>query len=80
MAVKTEVMSLRLEPDVAEALEAAARKERRPKNNMVSWMILDYAKRIEVYRDPEERAPASKGKGEEDGMNAERKPRRRVGR
>lgn len=67
MAGKTGAMSLRLEPDVAEALEAAARKERRPKNNMVSWMIVDYAKRIGVYREPEEKVSSKKGKGRKTG-------------
>jgi predicted transcriptional regulator len=58
MAQKTEVMTLRLEPEVMEALATAARKERRTKANMAEVAIIEYAKKLRVYQEPEGEAPA----------------------
>lgn len=58
MAPKTEVMTLRLEPEVMRALEVAARKEHRTKSNMASVAIIEYATALGVYQEPEEKAPA----------------------
>ena len=45
MAVtKTEVVSVRVPPDVKAALVAAAEKERRSLASMVEFMVLDYCK------------------------------------
>jgi hypothetical protein len=41
---KTEVVSVRVPPDVKEALIAAAEQERRSLASMLEFMVLDYCK------------------------------------
>lgn len=58
MAVtKTEVVSVRVPPDVKAALVAAAEQERRSLASMVEFMVLDYCKAHGITPTP---APAAK--------------------
>jgi hypothetical protein len=54
---KTEVVSVRVPPDVKAALVVAADKERRSLATMVEVMVLDYCKTHGITATP---APASK--------------------
>jgi len=54
---KTEVVSIRVPPDVKAALVAAAEQERRSLATMVEVMVLDYCKAHGIGATP---APASK--------------------
>ena len=52
MAVtKTEVVSVRVPPDVKAALVAAAERERRSLASMVEFMVLDYCRSRGIWGD-----------------------------
>jgi len=54
---KTEVVSVRVPPDVKAALVAAAEQERRSLASMVEFMVLDYCKTHGIHLTP---LPAAK--------------------
>lgn len=61
MAVtKTEVVSVRVPPDVKTALVAAAEQERRSLASMVEFMVLDYCKTHGIQLTPVAKAKPSK--------------------
>lgn len=61
MAVtKTEVVSVRVPPDVKAALVAAAEQERRSLASMVEYMVIDYCKSHGIGAGPAKSAPRDK--------------------
>lgn len=57
---KTEVVSVRVPPDVKAALTAAAEHERRSLASMVEFMVLDYCKTHGITPEPETLGKASR--------------------
>lgn len=63
MAVtKTEVVSVRVPPDVKAALVAAAEQERRSLASMVEYMVIDYCKSHGIGAVPAKVDPRAKQK------------------
>lgn len=50
MLLKTETVTIRMEPEIKRMLRAAAQKERRSIANLIEVMIVDYANRLGVAR------------------------------
>jgi hypothetical protein len=57
---KTEVVSVRVPPDVKNALVAAAGRERRSVASMVEFMVLDYCKTHDILVESPSKAPKSR--------------------
>jgi hypothetical protein len=50
---KTEVVSVRVPPDVKAALAAAAERERRSLASMVEFMVIDYCRSHGIIAEPQ---------------------------
>ena len=57
---KTEVVSVRVPPDVKNALVAAAEQERRSLASMVEFMVLDYCKTHDIVVEPPSKVAKSR--------------------
>ena len=60
--LKTAVMTLRVEPEIKIAAEAAARRERRSVTSLIEVLLLDYCNRHNI-RTHESRSSKPEGQG-----------------